>query len=153
MERCSGKETIVLSRFKGVTIDGILDSHNSELHVTVHSYTHTSVLSVAVSNSRCLVTDLHNEESPASVLTSLLSGENPATELHSAGLGSSLYSLGADPTENTDLNSPSIVVMDGCPAIARISLTCSRAVIKQRLFLLAIAEQQRYYMLQYFTLC
>jgi hypothetical protein len=33
-------------------------------------------------------------------LTSLLSGEYPATELNSAGLGSSLYSLGADLTEN-----------------------------------------------------
>jgi hypothetical protein len=37
--------------------------------------------------------------------TSLLSGEYAATELHSVGLVSSLYSLGADTVENTTSNS------------------------------------------------
>jgi hypothetical protein len=46
-----------------------------------------------------------------------------SAELHSADLGSSLYSLGADPTENTASNSSSFVV-GGCLAITRISLTC-----------------------------
>jgi hypothetical protein len=36
------------------------------------------------------------------------------TELHSAGLGSLLYSLEADPTESTASNSTSTVVMGGC---------------------------------------
>jgi hypothetical protein len=35
----------------------------------------------------------------------------------SAGLGFLLYSLGADPTENTASNNPTIVVMGGCLAI------------------------------------
>jgi hypothetical protein len=54
------------------------------------------------------------------------------TPLHSAGLGSSLYSLGADPTESTACNNPSIVIMGDCLAIARILSTCLPAVIKQR---------------------
>jgi hypothetical protein len=69
-------------------------------------------------------------------LMSFLSGEYPATEFsqfHSAGLGSSLYSPGADPTENTAPNSSSIVAMGGCLAIARILLTCLSAVTKQQL--------------------
>jgi hypothetical protein len=57
---------------------------------------------------------------------------------HSAGLGCSLYSLGADLTENTASNNSSIVVMGGCLAIARISLICLPAVTKKRMFLLAI---------------
>jgi hypothetical protein len=71
-------------------------------------------------------------------LTPLLSGEYPATELKSAGLGSSLYSLGADLTENTASNSFYIIVMGGCLAIDRVLLTCFPAVTKQRMFLLAI---------------
>jgi hypothetical protein len=51
----------------------------------------------------------------------------------SAGLGSSLYSLGEDPTENTASNNPSIVVMDGRLAIAWVSLMCLPAVTKQRI--------------------
>jgi hypothetical protein len=72
------------------------------------------------------------------VFTSLLPGEYPATELKSAGLGFSLYSLGADPTENTASDSFSIVVMGGCLAIARILLLSLPAVTKQHMFLLAI---------------
>jgi hypothetical protein len=45
-----------------------------------------------------------------------------------------------------------IVVMGGCLAIARISLTCLPAATKQRMFLLAIVAKQRYYMLQYILL-
>jgi hypothetical protein len=61
-----------------------------------------------------------------------------STELHSAGLGSSLYSLGVDPTENTSSNNPSIVVRGGCLARDGILLTCLPNVTKQRIFLLAI---------------
>jgi hypothetical protein len=57
---------------------------------------------------------------------------------HLAGLGSSLYSLVADPTENTASNSFSIVVVGGCLAISWILLTCLSAATKQRMFLLAI---------------
>jgi hypothetical protein len=53
-------------------------------------------------------------------------------QLNSSGLGSSLYSLGLDPTENTASNSFYVVVMGGCLAIAQILLT------KQRMFLLMI---------------
>jgi hypothetical protein len=61
-----------------------------------------------------------------------------STELHLGDLGSSLYGLGADPTDNTASNNPSIVVMGGCLAMARILLTCLPAVTNQRMFLLAI---------------
>jgi hypothetical protein len=47
-------------------------------------------------------------------------------------LGSSLYSLGADPTENTASNSSSLAI-GGCLTIARISLTYLPAVTKQQL--------------------
>jgi hypothetical protein len=57
--------------------------------------------------------------------------------LHSAGLESSLYSLGAATAENTASNSPFIVM--GCYlANARMSLTCSPNVTKQGMFVLAI---------------
>jgi hypothetical protein len=72
-------------------------------------------------------------------LRSFLSGEYPTTELsqfRSAGLGSLIYSLEADITENTAFNSFYTVVMGGCLAIARIMLTCLPAVTKQRMFLL-----------------
>jgi hypothetical protein len=41
-----------------------------------------------------------------------------------AGLGSSLYSLGADPTENTASKNCSIFIVNGYLAIARILFTC-----------------------------
>jgi hypothetical protein len=79
-------------------------------------------------------------------LTSLLSGEYPASELNSAGLRSSLYSLGADPTEKPKQffyfcyrplpsDTPDLVDV--------------WAATKQRVFVLSIVAQQRYYMLQY----
>jgi hypothetical protein len=59
----------------------------------------------------------------------------------SAGLGSSLYSLGADSTENTTSNSPTIVAMGALPS-DRLDIvsagTCLPTVTKQRMFLLAI---------------
>jgi hypothetical protein len=71
---------------------------------------------------------------------------------NSAGLGSSLYSLGIDPTENIASNSPSSVVMSGCLVISRISFLWERvyrAAAQQRMFLLAFVAWQRYYTLQY----
>jgi hypothetical protein len=44
--------------------------------------------------SRFLVTDLNNEDSPVSVLTSLLSGEYPATELSQPAWGPHYRALG-----------------------------------------------------------
>jgi hypothetical protein len=70
-----------------------------------------------------------------SALRSFLSSEYLATEhsqFPSAGLGSSLYRSGADPTENTTPSSPSVIAMDGCVAIARISLTCLPAITKRQ---------------------
>jgi hypothetical protein len=64
-----------------------------------------------------------------------------STKLPSAGLGSSIYRLAADPTENTASNSSSIAVIGGCLAIARISVPRERvyrAAAKQRIFLLPI---------------
>jgi hypothetical protein len=80
---------------------------------------------------------------------SLLSPPCRSQLTHSAGLETSLYSLGADPTENTASNSPSVVVMGGCLAMDLVLLTCLPAVTKQRMFLLANVAQQRHYMLQY----
>jgi hypothetical protein len=71
----------------------------------------------------------------------------PSTD-SSAGLGFSLYSLGADPTENTASNSPSIVVMGSRVAIARISFPLELvygAVAQSRPFVyLSIAWQRLY---------
>jgi hypothetical protein len=58
-------------------------------------------------------------------------------------MGSLLYSLGADPTENNVTNNPCIVVMGGCLTIV---LTYLPAVTKERMFLLVIVAYQRYYM-------
>jgi hypothetical protein len=63
---------------------------------------------------------------PLPAFWSCLSGDHAATELsqfRSAGLVFPLYSLEADPTENTASNSFSIVVMGGCLAIALILVT------------------------------
>jgi hypothetical protein len=82
------------------------------------------------------------------------------------GLGSSLYSLGANPTENTASNSPSIVVMGGSRAIVRISFRRERVyrvfAQKQPFFcllhsngctryLIQVLVQQRVYTPQYAT--
>jgi hypothetical protein len=58
--------------------------------------------------------------------------------LQYASLGSLLYSLRGDSTENITSNSSSIVVMGGYLAIAWILLTCLPAVTKQCMFLLMI---------------
>jgi hypothetical protein len=50
---------------------------------------------------------------------------------HSTGLGSSLYSLGTDSTENTASNSFTVVI-GGCLAIARVLMTCLPAATKER---------------------
>jgi precorrin-6B methylase 2 len=55
-------------------------------------------------------------------------------------------------TENTASNSPTIVVIGGYPAIARILLTCLPTVTKQRIFLFAIVAEQRYYTLQHISM-
>jgi hypothetical protein len=55
-----------------------------------------------------------------------------------AGLGSSLYSLGADPTENIASKSFHIVVVVSFLATTQVSLTSRSSVTKQRMFLLAI---------------
>jgi hypothetical protein len=56
---------------------------------------------------------------------------------HSTDLGSSIYSLGADTTENKASNKPSILVMGGCRKIARVSFPQERvyeAVAQKRPF-------------------
>jgi hypothetical protein len=73
----------------------------------------------------------------------------PTTRRVSAGLECSLYSFGADPTENTYSTSPSAFFVGGCLAIARISFSCLSDVTKQRIFLHPIVAQQRYHMLHY----
>jgi hypothetical protein len=65
-------------------------------------------------NCRFLATALTVEILQLQALTSLF-GEYPSNELNSAGLGYSLYSLEAHPTENTASNSSSIAVMGGLP--------------------------------------
>jgi hypothetical protein len=74
-------------------------------------------------------------------LRSFVSCEYHATELSqfaSACLGSSLYSLGADPTENAAFNHFYIVVTGDYLALPRILLMCLPAVTKQSMFLLSI---------------
>jgi hypothetical protein len=63
------------------------------------------------------------------------------SSLHSTGLGSLLHSLGADQTENTASKGSSIVVMNGCLVIIRISFPRERvyrAVTEKCMFLVAI---------------
>jgi hypothetical protein len=61
---------------------------------------------------------------PAFTRVVCVSSVSSQSQSHSAGLGSSLYSLEADPKGNTASNSFSIAVMGGCLAIAWISFTC-----------------------------
>jgi hypothetical protein len=95
--------------------NGITDFHTSQI-ITPKS-------SQFAFTSHFLVTDINNEDSSASVLTLLLPSKYPTNEVNSLDLGSWLYRLGVNPTENTASNSFSIDVMGSCPAIARISLT------------------------------
>jgi hypothetical protein len=83
--------------FGGMIIDGVwigeLDlktyTHHSELQVitalslisTLHKSLAQAKSSQSAFTSRFMVTDLNNEDSPSSVLKSLLSGEYPATEV------------------------------------------------------------------------
>jgi hypothetical protein len=67
---------------------------------------------VTVCNSRCLVTD-PTDGYPSSLHTSSLSGEYSTTELTQPAWGP-LYSLGEDPTENTNF----YIVMCGCLPVA-----------------------------------
>jgi hypothetical protein len=65
------------------------------------------------------------------MLRSFLSSEYIATELpqfHSAGLGSSLYSLEPDPTENTVFNNHSVVV-DACLPVRWLEMGCITVVL------------------------
>jgi hypothetical protein len=97
--------------------------HYSELQVitalslvsTFYKSLHAKSFSVCnVSNNCCLAKTSNNGESSASrphVVTLRRMSRNWTL---SAGLRSSLYSLGADPTENTASNIPSFVVMGAC---------------------------------------
>jgi hypothetical protein len=60
-----------------------------------------------------------------------------------------MYSLDADPTENTASNNPSTAVTCGCLEIARVLLTFLPAVTKQRMFLLAVVAYLWYHTLKY----
>jgi hypothetical protein len=53
-------------------------------------------------------------DASSSILTSLLSGKYPTTELTHPAWGPRFIALGADPIANTTSNSPFIVVMGGC---------------------------------------
>jgi hypothetical protein len=84
--------------FRGVSlltgfglVNGFIDHLQA---VTTNNHTTTADFHTSHSKSsqsaftrRFLVTDINNEDSPASVPTSLLSGEYPATELSQPALG------------------------------------------------------------------
>jgi hypothetical protein len=95
-------------------------------HFTVHSYTRTHTLGFSVFTSRILATDLNtviiqshcncsthevffsqpHSRNPTNSLASLLShlrlpSQETPSIIPSAGLGSSLYSLGTEPIQNT----------------------------------------------------
>jgi hypothetical protein len=77
------RSILILSRCRGVTIDGIWTwstrIRRYRLFFILYKSLHAA-FSVCFT-SRFLVTDLINEDSPHSVVTSLLSGEYPATGL------------------------------------------------------------------------
>jgi hypothetical protein len=77
---------------------------------------HTNLLVFSSQANFQLTTELSH--STTSYFMSLHSTELPA------GLGYSLYSLRADPPENTASNDTSILVIGRCLAIARTLLTC-----------------------------
>jgi hypothetical protein len=142
--------------FMCVTIDGVwigeLDllttcTHHLELHLitalslisTLYKSLHAmSPLASSVSKGCSLATDSNSRDSSDSHTHIITIWRIFHNWTHSAGLGSLLYSLREEPTENTALNSFSIVVMSGCLAIAQISLMCLLDVTKQSMFLLAI---------------
>jgi hypothetical protein len=145
-----------------VTIDGDwideLDllttcTRHSELQViialslisTLQKSLHTkSFPACSVSNSPSLATPSNSRVSSASRAHVVTVQEYAATKL--SLLGSSFYSLGADPTENTAPSSPSINVMDDYPAKARISFPeerVYRAVAQKWQFVYSPIIQQR----------
>jgi hypothetical protein len=85
---------------------------------------HTNLLVFSSQADFLLTTELSH--SPTSYFTSLHSPEL-LTDLTAARLVSSLYNLGADPTENTASNNPSIVVMGSWLAIDWISFPRERS--------------------------
>jgi hypothetical protein len=56
-----------------------------------------------------------------------------------------------DPTENTAFSISLIVVTDGCIVIAGTLMTYLQTVTNQRMLILTIVAQQRYYRLHYFS--
>jgi hypothetical protein len=87
-----GSGVMILSRVKCVTIEGcgLANIFINHLHIPLgitSTYNATTNLHVksspacSVFTSRCLVTALNNGNSTASVLTSLLSGQCPTTEV------------------------------------------------------------------------
>jgi hypothetical protein len=108
-------------------------THTLRLHFTVHCYTHMlwRSPSVTVSKSHCLLMEPIDGDSSSSVLMSLLSDKHFIAE-HTVSLGSSVYSLGVNPTENTASNSPTSVVMGSDLVTAQLLLTCLLAITKQR---------------------
>jgi hypothetical protein len=70
-------------------------------------------------------------ELPANYQLNSLNSSQSQSQIQSQfGLGSLLYSIGEDPTENATSNSFSVVAMGGYLEIARILLTCLLAVTK-----------------------
>jgi hypothetical protein len=78
--------------------------------------------------SRFQVTDINNEDSPASVLTSLLSGEYPATELSQPVWGPRYIASGR--TQQKTPLPTMFYFMGGFLAISRVLLTCLPVVTK-----------------------
>jgi hypothetical protein len=122
-------------------------THHSELQIitalliisTLYKSRQLSLFpACCVSNSCSLATASNSGDSSASLAHIVAVQQISRNWTHSASLGSSLYSLGAEPTENTSTNSFSVVVMGSCLAIARISPTCLPAATKQRMLLLVI---------------
>jgi hypothetical protein len=76
------------------------------------------------SNSHWLATAFNSRDSSVSRAHVVTVRRISSNWIYSTGLGSRLYSIGTDPTENIESNSSSIVVMNGCLAIAWKSFTC-----------------------------
>jgi hypothetical protein len=131
-------------------VDLLTYIHDPELHYSfiakLHTLQITTLLSfyqpavspTAISSQRLLTVEIL--QLPA--LISLLSGEYPATKLNQPTWASRYVASAGNPTENTCSNSFFYFVMGGCLAMTRISFTCSLAVTKQRMFLLAIVGKQ-----------
>jgi hypothetical protein len=105
---------IDLSQLQVITALSLISTLYTSLHVK-------SSLACSVSNTRSLATASNSSDSPASRAHVVTVRRISRNWTNSADLGSSLHSLGADPTEITASNNFSIVVMVGCLAIARIS--------------------------------